>query len=261
MRTHPQDARVSRLKDILAAARAGRPPDAQPALCLEECSAQALLPAARSADAGRLRHARDLFAQRCSFPLTQLCRDVCHYCTFAHAPRDLQAAYLSIEQVLEIARAGQAAGCKEALFTLGDKPELRYRAARTQLDAIGLASTLEYLERMRRARCWNETGLLPHLNPGVMSRADLQRLRPVARIDGSDARVDAPSACASAAGRTSARPTSIRSGALRRCALAGELRIPMTTGLLIGIGETRRERIEALLALRALHERTGTCRS
>src|SRR3954462_15952339 len=116
-------------------------------------------------------------------PLTTLCRDVCHYCTFAKPPRRGQRAYMTIDEVLEVARAGAAAGCKEALCTLGDKPELRYRVAREELAALGCATTLEYLARAARA-VLEETGLLPHLNLGVLSRADLRALREVSASQG-----------------------------------------------------------------------------
>src|SRR5438128_6114482 len=111
-------------------------------------------------------------------PLTKLCRDVCHYCTFARPPRRGERAYLTLEEVLETARAGAAAGCHEALFTLGDKPELRYRVAREELAALGYETTLEYLARAA-ATVLEETGLLPHLNPGIMTRTDLAELRRV----------------------------------------------------------------------------------
>ena len=107
------------------------------------------------------------YSRKVFIPLTQLCRDVCHYCTFAKAPRKLRSAYLTPDDVLAIARAGKAADCKEALFTLGDKPEERYTVARKALDAAGATSTLDYLQRMA-ALVLQETGLLPHLNPGVM---------------------------------------------------------------------------------------------
>src|SRR3954451_19000011 len=106
-------------------------------------------------------------------PLTKLCRDVCHYCTFAAPPRRGERAYLAIDEVLAIARAGAAAGCHEALFTLGDKPELRYRAARDELRVLGCETTLEYLARAAEA-VLDETGLLPHLNPGVLTRDDVR---------------------------------------------------------------------------------------
>src|SRR5436305_6242119 len=112
------------------------------------------------------------YSPKVFIPLTKLCRDVCHYCTFARPPRRGERAYVSLEEVLDIARAGAAAGCTEALFTLGDKPELRYRAAREELRELGCDTTLEYLARAARL-VLDETGLLPHLNPGVMTRDDL----------------------------------------------------------------------------------------
>src|SRR6266545_5087421 len=118
------------------------------------------------------------YSPKVFIPLTKLCRDVCHYCTFARPPRRGERAYLTIDEVLAIARAGADAGCREALFTLGDKPELRYRAAREELAALGCATTLDYLQRAAAA-VLEETGLLPHLNPGVLTRADVRALRPV----------------------------------------------------------------------------------
>src|SRR5213080_618252 len=107
------------------------------------------------------------FSPKVFIPLTKLCRDVCHYCTFARPPRRGERAYLTIEEVLEVARAGEAAGCREALFTLGDKPELRYAAAREELHALGFGTTVDYLAAAARA-VLDETSLLPHLNPGVL---------------------------------------------------------------------------------------------
>src|SRR6476661_991648 len=130
--------------------------------------------ASREAARGRLV----TYSPKVFIPLTKLCRDVCHYCTFAHPPRRGERAYLTIDEVLEVARAGEAAGCREALFTLGDKPELRYRAAREELHALGFASTIEYLAAAAAA-VLEETTLLPHLNPGVLSEADFALLRPV----------------------------------------------------------------------------------
>src|SRR5215203_5366558 len=127
------------------------------------------------ADARMLREAGHgslvTYSPKVFIPLTKLCRDVCHYCTFARPPRRGERAFMSQEEVLEVAEAGAAAGCREALFTLGDKPELRYRAAREELAELGCETTLEYLERCARL-VLEETGLLPHLNPGVMSRED-----------------------------------------------------------------------------------------
>src|ERR671928_752892 len=118
------------------------------------------------------------YSPKVFIPLTHLCRDVCHYCTFARPPRRGERTYMSLDEVFEVARAGAAAGCTEALFTLGDKPELRYRAAREELTALGCETTLEYLRRAAAA-VLDETGLLPHLNPGVMTAADLRALRGV----------------------------------------------------------------------------------
>src|ERR1700761_2887256 len=116
------------------------------------------------------------YSPKVFIPLTKLCRDVCHYCTFAHPPRRGERAYLTIDEVLEVARAGERAGCREALFTLGDKPELRYQAAREELAALGFATTVEYLAHAARA-VLEETALLPHLNPGVLTAADFELLR------------------------------------------------------------------------------------
>ena len=195
------------------------------------------------------------YSRKVFVPLTQLCRDVCHYCTFAKAPRAVRSPYLTVQEVLEIARRGAAAGCKEALFTLGDKPELRYARARAALDELGYASTLDYLGAVAHS-VQSETGLLPHLNPGVMTAEQMGRLRPVS--------VSMGLMLETASERLSARggphfgsPDKLPSARLATLEAAGELCIPFTTGLLIGIGETRTERIEGLLAIAALHERYG----
>ncbi len=188
-------------------------------------------------------------------PLTTLCRDVCGYCTFARPPRRGERAFMSEEEVLEIARAGAAAGCTEALFTLGDKPELRYRVARDELAALGCATTLEYLARCAK-RVLDETGLLPHLNPGVMNRGELALLRPVSASMGI--MLETVSDRLSAKGGPHwASPDKVPARRLETIRLAGELAIPFTSGILIGIGETREERIDALLALKALGEEHG----
>ena len=138
-------------------------------------------------EAGRLRdrgHGRLIsYSRKVFIPLTHLCRDVCHYCTFAETPQPGKSAYLSPEQVLAIARAGKAAGCTEALFTLGDKPELRYAAAREALAALGYETTIAYLTAMC-ALVLRETGLLPHANPGVMTREEIAALREVTASQG-----------------------------------------------------------------------------
>src|SRR5919202_29808 len=195
------------------------------------------------------------YAPKVFIPLTTLCRDVCHYCTFARPPRRGERAYLSIDEVLEVARAGAAAGCREALFTLGDKPELRYRVAREELAALGCATTLEYLRRAAEA-VLEETGLLPHLNPGVMSRAELAELRRVAASMGIMPET-ASERLSRRGGPHFGSPDKLPAVRLETLAAAGRARVPFTTGLLIGIGETRPERVETLLAIRAAALRYG----
>ena len=188
-------------------------------------------------------------------PLTELCRDVCHYCTFAKAPRRLRAAYLSPDEVLEIARAGERAGCREALFTLGDKPELRYRAARDALAGLGYETTIDYLVAMCRL-VLEKTRLLPHVNPGVLTGEDLRRLRTVSVSAGIMLESSSRRLCERGGVHHGSpdKDPAVRLATLRR---AGEEHVPFTTGILIGIGETRRERLESLLAIRAIHERHG----
>ena len=195
------------------------------------------------------------YSPKVFIPLTKLCRDVCHYCTFAHPPRRGERAYMTIDEVLAVARAGAAAGCREALFTLGDKPELRYRVAREELEALGCETTLDYVARAAEA-VLGETGLLPHLNPGVMTREDAARLRPVSASMGL--MLETTSDRLSARGGPHfGSPDKAPARRLETLAAAGEERVPFTTGLLIGIGESRAERIEALLAIRTLAERYG----
>src|SRR5882724_13479390 len=188
-------------------------------------------------------------------PLTKLCRDVCHYCTFARPPRRGERAYLSIDEVLDIARAGAAVGCHEALFTLGDKPELRYRVAREELQALGCETTLEYLARAAEA-VLEETGLLPHLNPGVITRDDVRELRRVSASMGLMLETTSPR-LSERGGPHFGSPDKLPDRRLETIAAAGEERVPFTPGLLIGIGESRAERIDALLAIRELAKRYG----
>src|SRR5712691_2444931 len=188
-------------------------------------------------------------------PLTKLCRDVCHYCTFARPPRRGERAYMTVDEVLAVARAGARAGCREALFTLGDKPELRYRVARDELSALGCKTTLEYLACAAEA-VLEETGLLPHLNPGVMTAEDARALRGVSASMGL--MLETTSERLSARGGPHfGSPDKVPRVRLDTLRTAGEVRVPFTTGILIGIGETRRDRIDALLAIRELADRHG----
>jgi FO synthase len=184
------------------------------------------------------------YSPKVFIPLTKLCRDVCHYCTFARPPRRGERAYMTIDEVLEVARAGEAAGCREALFTLGDKPELRYRVAREELGALGFGSTVEYLAAAARA-VLDGTSLLPHLNPGVLTYADFVALRGVSASMGL--MLETTSARLSERGGPHfGSPDKLPAARLETLRLAGEARVPFTTGILIGIGETRAERLDAL---------------
>jgi FO synthase len=211
------------------------------------------------AEARRLRdngHGRLVtYSPKVFVPLTTLCRDVCGYCTFARPPRRGERAYLPLDEVLAIARAGAAAGCREALFTLGDKPELRYRVARDELRALGCETTLEYLARAARL-VLDETGLLPHLNPGVMTATDLRALRVVSASMGIMLETTAER-LGGRGGPHYASPDKVPAARLATIAAAGAERLPFTTGILIGIGETRAERLEALSAIGELAERGG----
>lgn len=195
------------------------------------------------------------YSPKVFIPLTQLCRDTCGYCTFAHPPRRGERAYLLPEQVLTIARAGAAAGCTEALFTLGERPEERYSVARAELANLGYASTLDYLAAMA-ALVKEETGLLPHLNAGVMGESDLARLRRVSVSQGLMLEGTAPALMAKGGPHYGSKGK-VPSVRLDMIAAAGRLAIPFTSGLLIGLGETRAERVHALLALDALHRDFG----
>ncbi|MDE2466684.1 MAG: 7,8-didemethyl-8-hydroxy-5-deazariboflavin synthase CofG, partial [Alphaproteobacteria bacterium] len=199
--------------------------------------------------------ARATYSRKVFIPLTKLCRDVCHYCTFATSPRRVGKPYLSGEEVLAIARAGVEKGCREALFTLGDRPEARYAAARTALGALGHATTLSYLREMAEL-VLKETGLLPHLNPGVLSEADYTMLRPVSASMGLMLETVSERLCAPG-GPHYGSPDKAPEVRLQAIEAAGRMRVALTTGILIGIGETRAERVAALVAIRDSHRRHG----
>jgi FO synthase len=224
------------------------------AMALASIPTGELLPAAQ--DLRRRGHgALVTYSPKVFIPLTKLCRDVCHYCTFARAPRRGERAYMTPDDVLEIARAGARAGCHEALFTLGDKPELRYRVAREELAALGCETTVDLLARMCEL-VLNETGLLPHVNAGVMGEEDLERLRGVSASQGIMLET-ASNRLSERGGPHFGSPDKRPDVRLAMLDAAGRAAVPFTTGILIGIGETRAERIEALLAIRAVHERHG----
>src|SRR6266511_3086304 len=198
---------------------------------------------------------RITYSPKVFIPLTMLCSDHCGYCTFAKPPAKLASAYLDPDQVLEIARAGAAAGCHEALFTLGERPEERYPRARHALDAMGYRSTVDYLAEACRLVV-AETGLLPHANAGALSPDELARLRPVTASQGM--MVESLSERLLERGGPHFHcDTKLPARRLATLEAAGELQIPFTTGILVGIGETRAERLEALAAIDAAHRRHG----
>ena len=212
--------------------------------------------AARAREIRDRRHAGIVtYSRKVFIPLTHLCRDVCHYCTFATVPRKVQAPYLGIEKVLETCRQGAELGCQEALFTLGEKPELRYKAAREALAEMGFESTLHYLAEAARV-VLRETGLLPHINAGNMTTEEIAMLRPVSASMGIMLESASPRLCEPGMPHYGS-PDKVPAVRLETMDLAGQSAVPFTTGILIGIGETRRERIESLLAIRAVHERHG----
>ena len=241
--------------ELLQCARSGALPTDDGALALASCADTAAL----CAVAAELRDSgfRNLvtYSRKVFIPLTHLCRDVCHYCTFAQTPSKLDVPYMSLEAVLDVARHGARMGCKEALFTLGEKPELRYRAAREWLAEHGYSTTLDYLHDAAKA-VFEETGLLPHLNPGNMTPAEIAQLRPVSPSMGI--MLESASERLTEKGMPHyGSPDKIPAVRLQTLADAGRARVPFTTGILIGIGETRLERIESLLAIRRIHAEHG----
>jgi FO synthase len=195
------------------------------------------------------------FSRKVFIPLTRLCRDVCRYCTFATTPSDLPAPYLSLDEVLAIASAGRAAGCDEALFTLGDRPEERYPVARRWLAERGYSSTVDYIAAAAAAVV-EQTGLLPHINAGVLDEDEYRRLKPVAASMGLMLESTSQRLC-ERGGPHHGCPDKQPAVRLASLAAAGRVGVAMTSGILIGIGETRRERLEALFALRDLHAAHG----
>ena len=212
-----------------------------------------------TAQAARLRDegfgALITYSRKVFLPLTQLCRDSCHYCTFAKAPRHLRSPYMSVEEAVAVASQGAQLGCKEALFTLGERPELRYRAARDWLDENGFASTLHYVAHVA-ATVRDRTGLLPHINAGCMSPEEMALLKPVSASMGLMLESTAER-LAEKGGPHYGSPDKLPAVRLETLAEAGRQKVPFTTGLLIGIGETREERLEALHAIEAVHRRYG----
>ncbi|MEX3957420.1 5-amino-6-(D-ribitylamino)uracil--L-tyrosine 4-hydroxyphenyl transferase CofH [Trinickia sp. EG282A] len=205
----------------------------------------------------RDRGARNVvtYSRKVFLPVTRLCRDVCHYCTFSRQSPSVHTAYLTLDEMLETARAGARMGCNEALFTLGEKPELRYPAAREALDKLGFETTIDYVVHVAAA-VFRETGLLPHVNAGCLSDEEITKLRRVAPSMGIMLESASDRLCQRGMPHFGS-PDKIPAARLATLEAAGRQNVPMTSGILIGIGETRRERVEALLALREIHARHG----
>ena len=195
------------------------------------------------------------YSKKVFIPLTELCRDVCHYCTFAKAPKKLDTPYLEPDQVLAIAEQGKAQFVKEALFTLGEKPEMRYQVAKDHLQKLGFETTIEYLGSMSKL-VYEETGLLPHLNPGNMTLLEMEKLREYSVSMGIMLESSSERLC-DKGGPHFGSPDKQPATRLQTMKNAGKLRIPITTGILIGIGETIEERIQSLLDIKNLHKEYG----
>jgi len=195
------------------------------------------------------------YSRKVFIPLTNLCRDKCAYCTFARAPGDPRAKTLTPDEVLAIARAGERAGCKEALFSLGERPELVHAAAREQLAALGYETTVDYLAAMTRL-VFEETALIPHPNPGALHEDEWRRLRPRAGSMGMMLENVSPRLLEKGQAHFGC-PDKAPDRRLAALEAAGKLRIPFTTGILIGIGETPAERVDSLFAIADVHRRYG----
>ena len=195
------------------------------------------------------------YSKKVFIPLTHLCRDVCHYCTFARTPKRIDQAYMSLEQVLDLCHRGASEGCQEALFTLGEKPELRYKAAREALAELGFESTIDYVIEIAGA-VLKETGLIPHINAGNMTRVEIDKLRQVSASMGIMLESASSRLCEKGMPHYGS-PDKDPITRLETIELAGQAGVPFTSGILIGIGETRLERIESLLLLRNTHEKHG----
>ncbi len=195
------------------------------------------------------------YSRKVFIPLTQLCRDVCHYCTFAKSPKSIGSPFMSVDEVLDSVRKAEAMGCKEALFTLGERPEFRYRAAKVALEEMGFNSTLEYVASVAK-EVMEKNNVLPHINAGCMNIDEMTMLRKVSASMGLMLESSSDRLCEKGMPHHRS-PDKDPTRRLETIRLAGELNIPFTSGILIGIGETRRERIESLLALRDLHEQYG----
>ena len=245
------------IEEALDRARAGIRLSAQEAYAFDQINSSELLALLQLADGLRARYHDDVitYSRKVFLPLTNLCRDYCGYCTFRKDPGDPGARTMTPDDILEVIERAEKLGCKEALFSLGDKPEALFPEMRADLQHLGHRRTLEYLAAMCQL-VLDHSSLLPHANPGVMGRKDLERLREVnasmgIMLESTSQRLLAPGMAHDNA------PDKDPGVRLKTIENAGKLRIPFTTGILIGIGETFAERIDALCAIRDMHDRYG----
>lgn len=246
---------VSAVERALVRAEAGEVIAREDALLLMECAGSHALLEAASSLRNRVKGRTISYSRKVFIPLTTLCRDYCGYCTFRRDPGEPGGRYMTPEEVLQIAERARAAGCKELLFSLGDQPERIFPEAREFLRERGFARTLEYLASVSELAL-ERSGLLPHANPGVMSAADLTALKFSNASMGLMLENVSPRLMHRGEAHENA-PDKVSSLRLRTIEEAGRQRIAFTTGILIGIGETREERVDSLLAIRDLHARYG----
>ena len=252
------------LRRALARVTAGRTIDRAEAVALLAARGHDLEELCRAAsvvrDAGLRSGGREgviTYSRKVFVALTRLCRDRCHYCTFATTPGRLEAPYLTPEQVLDVARRGAELGCKEALFTLGDRPEQRWDAARVWLDERGYEDTLGYLRAMS-ILVIEETGLIPHLNPGVMTWAEIQRMKPVSGSMGLMLETTAETLWAEPGGCHYGSPDKQPAVRLQAIEDASRSNVPFTTGILVGIGESLVDRADSLFEIRRIAKQYGS---
>jgi len=246
------------LQDVIAKAKAGSAPSGAEALALlavgPDATQEICAAAASMRDQGKGKAVT--FSPKVFIPLTHLCRDFCGYCTFRKDPKQAgKDLFMTPEQVLDVANAGAALGCTEALFTLGERPEQRYPEAREWLEHRGFRTTLEYLTHVSQL-VLEETSMLPHANPGTMSRREIAALQPFNPSMGMMLESTSEALYAEG-GPHEFAPSKRPRVRLRTIELAGQLRVPFTTGILVGIGESRRDRIESFLAIGRLHAQFG----
>jgi 7,8-didemethyl-8-hydroxy-5-deazariboflavin synthase CofG subunit len=255
--TAPAPQQRAAVSSALAEARSGMPISREAALGLIGCGDDELLELLAAARTARERFKPGVitYSRKVFLPLTNLCRDYCGYCTFRRDPGDAGAHTMAPDEVLAVARAGEKLGCTEALFSLGDKPELIFPEMRQTLRRLGYKSTLHYLEAMCEL-VLRETTLLPHPNPGLLSAEWIARLAAVSPSMGLMLETTNASLLASGAAHDNA-PDKVPAKRLRTIEEAGKQNVPFTTGLLIGIGESIEDRVDTLLAIRDLHERYG----